>query len=36
MNLGGALRFNEFLDRYGLGRTKAYELIAAGDLPIGL
>jgi hypothetical protein len=30
----GALRFDEFLKRYGLGRTKAYELVNSGDLPI--
>lgn len=30
----GALRFDQFLKRYGLGRTKAYELVNSGDLPI--
>ncbi len=33
-DLHGALRFDEFLKRYGLGRTKAYELVNSGDLPI--
>ncbi|MCW2315706.1 hypothetical protein M2322_001240 [Rhodoblastus acidophilus] len=34
MGMFGALSINGFCQRYALGRTKTYELIGAGDLPV--
>jgi len=34
MSMFGALSVNDFCQRYALGRTKTYELIGSGELPV--